>query len=102
MAENNNENRWKPLTRRRFLSAAASIGTLTIAGCGGAAYPAPPPPAPPPPLPSPPPPPPPAGSISGLDFTGAGNVRRMLYWDNPFPIYGNGNNASGTAGGNGV
>lgn len=26
--------------------------------------------------------------VTALDWDGAGNVRRMLYWDNPFPIYG--------------
>lgn len=25
---------------------------------------------------------------TALDWTGEGNVRRMLYWDNPMPIYG--------------
>jgi hypothetical protein len=36
---------------------------------------------------TPPPPPPPAGPQYGLEWPGGGSVRRMLYWDNPFPIY---------------
>lgn len=42
------------------------------------------------------------GSESALDWDGTGDVRSMLYWYDPFPIYGNGTNASGTARGDGV
>ena len=42
------------------------------------------------------------GAESALDWDGTGDVRSMLYWDDPFPIYGNGTNASGTARGHGV
>jgi hypothetical protein len=29
----------------------------------------------------------PSGTSYGLEWSGAGTVRRMLYWSNPFPIY---------------
>src|SRR5882672_10046856 len=49
-----------------------------------------PPPTPTPapaPTPTPTPAPAPTGTIYGLQWPGNGDVRRMLYWDNPFPIY---------------
>jgi len=79
--------RWLPSARRRFLSGVSTLAGALVLGACGSSDGASPASSPPGPTPAPTPNPAPPGTVFGLQWPGNGDQRRMLYWDNPFPIY---------------